>query len=122
MSTNEDDNEDYIEDDNFDNFSVCFRLSGELYEIQNPREREFTVVMNNANADIPEPSLVRIDAIRGSDIYYDKSADKNDIEEERPKYKPFKDYDGIKSHFPMQNKALISVQFDAFVRVQFSYA
>ena len=98
MSTNGDDNENYNKDDCFDIYSVRSWLSGELYEIENPRERETTAVMNNTNAEIPEPGFVRIDAIRDSDIFSNKTAEENDKEEERPEYNPFNDYDGIKSN------------------------
>ena len=71
--------------------------SGELYEIENQREIETTVETNTDNAEIPDPGFVRTAAITETDINSDEIADENEIEveEERPVYNPFIDYEAI---------------------------
>ena len=72
--------------------------SGELHEIENQREIETTVETNTDNAVIPDPGFVRTAAITESDIDSDEIVDgKNEIEEERPVYNPFIDYEAIES-------------------------
>ena len=87
----------FDEDDNFDNESLSFWSSGELHEIENQREIETTFETNTVNAEIPDPGFVRTAAITESDIDSDEIADENEIEEERPMYNPFIDYEAIES-------------------------
>ena len=87
----------FDEDNNFDNESLSSWSSGELYEIENQREIETTVETNTDNAEIPDPGFVRTAAITESDIDSDEIADENEIEEERPMYNPFIDYEAIES-------------------------
>ena len=81
----------FDEDDNFDNESLSSWSSGELYEM------ETTVETNTDNAEISNPGFVRTTAITESDIDSDEIADENEIEEERPVYNPFIDYEAIES-------------------------
>ena len=88
----------FDEDDNFDNESLSsWSCGGELYENENQRKIETTVETNTDNAEIPGPGFVRTAAITESDIDSDEIADENEIEEERPVYNPFIDYEAIES-------------------------
>ena len=72
-------------------------LSGELHEIENQSEIETTVETNTDNAEIPDPGFVRTIAITEYDIDSDEIVDENEIEEERPVYNPFIDYQAIET-------------------------
>ena len=58
---------------------------------------ETTVETNTDNAEIPDPGFVKTAAITESDIDSDEIADENEIEEKRPMYNPFIDYEAIES-------------------------
>ena len=81
----------------FDNESLISWSSGELCESENQRQIEATVETNNDNAVILDPGFVRTAAITESDFDSDEIADENEIEEERPEYNPFIDYETIES-------------------------
>ena len=87
----------FDEDDNFDNESLSSWSSGELQGIENQKEIETTVETNTVNAEFPDPGLVRSAATTESDIDSDEIADENEVEEERPVYNPFIDYEAIES-------------------------
>ena len=89
----------FDEDDNFDNELLSSWSSGELSETENQREIETTVETNNDNAEILDPGFVRTVAITESDNDSDEIADENEIEEERPVYNPFIDYEAIETDF-----------------------
>ena len=50
---------------------------------------------NTNNDEITDPGFVRTAAITESDIDSDEIADENEIEEERPVYNPFIDYETV---------------------------
>ena len=87
----------FDEDDHFDNESLSSWSSGELHEIEYQKEIETTVETNTDNAKIPVPGFVRTAAITKSDIDSDEIVDENEIEEERPVYNPFIDFEAIES-------------------------
>ena len=83
--------------DKFDNDSLISWSSGELCKIENQREIETTVETNTDNAVIPDPAFVRTATITESEFDSNEIADENEIEEERPVYNPFIDYEAIES-------------------------
>ena len=87
----------FDKDDNFDNESLKSWSSGEFHETENQREIETKVEPNTDNAEISDRGFVRTAAIRESDIDSDEIANKNEIEEERPVYNPFIDFEAIES-------------------------
>ena len=78
----------FDEDNNFDNESLSSWSSGELHNIENQREIETTDETNTDNAEFPDPGFVRTTANTESDIDSDEIVAENEIEEERPVYKP----------------------------------
>ena len=58
---------------------------------------ETTVDRNTDNAENSDPGFVRTAAITESDYDSDEIADENEIEEERPAYNPFIDYEAMES-------------------------
>ena len=67
--------------------------SGELYETENQSKIE----TNTDNSEFPDPGFVRTATITESDIDSEIADENEKIEEERPVYNPFIDFDAIES-------------------------
>ena len=63
--------------------------------------------MNTDNAEIPDPGFVRTAAITESDIDSDEIANEKEIDEKRPVYNPFVEYEAIESDSQLAKQSAI---------------